>query len=206
MKRATIAAMTLGLLAGLCLTFTLGSYQPHNYRVPRGYIHLRPGGVDANDTPLTASTSTWYDVNDWVRIREDWGTVSISIYAYGDGDAAGDPNAGVFDANLYVVHEYGAPMHVCAVSGTIGEMELSHDPVVGWGSNYRSGSAPDPNHKWAEGPMTLNDESWRYPVGVSGEPNGVGEINFNPAGATHIQILFEKTDITTLYAIMTGRP
>ena len=206
MKRGIFAALALGVVFGVTFTLTLGSYQPHNYRIPRGYIHLRPGGVASDDTPLTNSTSTWYDVNDWVRIPEDWGSVSISIYAYGDGTGAGDPNAGVFDANLYVVHEYGAPMHICSLSGTIGELELSHDPVRGWGGNYRSGLGADPNHKWAEGPITLNDESWRYPVGLSGEANGVGEINFNPAGATHINILFEKTGISTLYAVMTGRP
>jgi len=207
-----LAAATLTLGLGLWIAEQAGGgYQPVSYRLPHYYKHLRPNGVSADDTPLTPSTSSWYDVNDAIAIPEEWslGSVSVSIYAYGDGTGEGDPNAGTFDANLYVVTEFGSAARVCALSGAIGDLELSHDPAAGWGSAYRPSQIADPNRKWAEGPMTIHTtaDCWRGPVSATGEPNGIGEITFKPAGATHAFILFDnKSNITKLYALLTGRP
>lgn len=212
--------MTLSLLALATLTLGLGlwindqaggSYQARTYQQPHYYMHLRPGGVTADDTQLTPSTSSWYDVNDAVPIPEEWslGSVSLSVYAYGDGTAEGDPNAGTFDANVYVVTEFGSAARVCALSGTIGELELSHDPTSRPPLAYRPSAIADPNHKWAEGAFTINTGAscWRTDVNATGETNGIGEVRFAPGGATHIVILFDNmASVTKLYALMTGRP
>ncbi len=190
-----------GLVAGL-----FGQTSNDPTRVPRGYVHIRPSGVSANDTALTVSTSSWHDVSGWQSIPQDWDSMSISFFAYGDGTGIGNPYGGSVTAKVYVVHEYGSAIPVVDVSLHVGNLELSHDPAYGPGSQYRASQVADPNHKWVDGPITVNQRMWRSPVEVTGISDGIGEINFNHAGATSIKVLFSsKTDITTIYAVMTGR-
>ncbi len=173
-------------------------------RVSHGYIHVRPGGVTADDTALTVTTSAWTHVRDWVEIPEDWDSVSISLYAYGDGDGAGDPNQGVVDCNLYVAHEFGPAIHVCRFSVEVGNLRLSHDPEPG--TRIRTDEAADTNTRWAEGPFTLTESFWRSPIWMSGKEDGVGELNFGHQGATRIRVnLDNMADATQWFVVMTGR-
>jgi len=183
----------------------LDAQGPTPKRSYHGYVQVRPGGVTANDTALTVSTSHWTVCDGWVDIKEEWDTVSLSFYAYGDGVGAGDPHGAVFDANLYVAHEYGSAIHVCRFSGEIGNLQMSCDPAYGPGSEYNGGSAST-DYKWAQGPFVLNESFWRSPIGVSGKEDGIGELNFNPSGATKIRVLFDNlADASTWYCVMTGR-
>jgi hypothetical protein len=202
MKRMILLALAALVVLGLSLG--QASYQPVEYKTFRGYLHIRPSGVSSNDTLPGLSTSSWTDVQGWQRIPEDWTSISISIYGYGDGDGAGNPENGTFTATVYLANEFGGAMDVCGVTGAIGQVRMSHDPVIGFGSEYAAGT-PDTDHKWAE-LMTLASECWRAPVNVAGKIDGIGEINFAPLGATHVKVFFTaKTNITTLYAVMTGR-
>jgi hypothetical protein len=202
MKRMALVLMAVLIALSVALS---GSDTPK--RQVHGYKHVRPGGVTANDAALTATTSTWGDIDDWVEIPEDWDSLSLSIYAYGDGSGAGDPHGAVFDANLYVAHEFGSALHACRFHGEIGNLQMSHDPAFGPGSQYAyAGGAADLNHKWAEGPFQLVESFWRTPVGMSGKVDGVGELNINHNGATKIKVLFDNTaDATQWFCVMTGR-
>lgn len=193
------------LVGAMFIEQSWATYTPTMYDVPRGYVHVRPGGVASDDTLPGADTSLWSNLEDWVRIPQDWSSISIAVYGYGDGSAEGNPENGTFTATVYLGHEYSGALDVCTVTGSIGQVQMSHDPVTGPGSEYRTGGVADPNYKWAE-LLTLSSECWRAPVSVSGKVNGIGEINVNPFGATHVKVFFtSKTNISTLYAVMTGR-
>jgi len=188
-----------GLVAGLA-----GGGTPR--RQARGYIHVRPGGVTADDAELTVTNSAWSTVRGWVEIPEEWDSLSISVYAYGDGSGAGDPHGAVADCNLYVAHAFGSAIHVCRFSVEVGNLRLSHDPAYGAGSQYRRDEAADENYKWAEGPFVLNESFWRTPIWMSGKVDGIGELNFNHQGATHVRVQFDNMqDATRWQAVMTGR-
>lgn len=196
----------LAAVLAVCVVLSMATAQPARRLVFHGYVHIRPGGVTANDAELTADAMAWNTVRDWVQIPEDWQSVSVSLYAYGDGVGAGDPHGAVVDCNLYVAHEFGSAMHVCRFSAEVGHLRLSHDPAYGPGSQYRSDELPDVNHKWAEGPFVLTEDFWRTPVRMSGKVDGVGELNFNHNGATHIRVnLDNMTDATRWHVVMTGR-
>jgi len=201
-----LCALIVLCLGGLVAGLFGQSASPTEYKVSHGYKHVRPGGVSSNDTALTVSTSSWHDVSEWQQIPEDWDSVSLSFYGYGDGSGPGSPNGGTANAYIYVVHEYGSAIHVANVTLHFGQLQMSHDPAYGWGSHYRTSQVADPNHTWADGPISSSQQSWRSPVQVSGTTNGIGEVSFNHQGATRIRVLFDgKADVTTVFAVMTGR-
>lgn len=194
-----------GLFVFLVAVSTISLSQPTPQRQVHGYRHIRPGGVTTNDTALTVSTSHWTVCNGWATIPEEWDSISLSVYAYGDGDGAGDPHGAVFDANLYVAHEYGSAIHVCRFSGEVGNLQMSCDPVSGPGSEYNGGAAST-DYKWAQGPFVLNESFWRTPIYMSGKADGIGELNFNHNGATKIRVQFDNlADASKWYCVMTGR-
>ncbi|MFH0983100.1 MAG: hypothetical protein V2A79_16395, partial [Planctomycetota bacterium] len=137
-------------------------------------------------------------------------SITISFYGYGDanGHDPNDPNQGVFDVNVYLVEPHGSWEHIASVSLTIGELEMTHNPVTGWAIN--SGSLePNEAYKWAEGPGTDNladGNAWPSPVQHTGRTNGIYRMTVDPLGAQALVVRYDNiTGVSRVYGIVKGR-
>jgi hypothetical protein len=157
--------------------------------------------VATNDTALTKNTRQWTDIKaKAVDIPPSWNSVTIAMYAYGDGSGGGDPNTGTFSWRLYTCRKYGPAQLAAYGTGAIGEQILSHDPTDGTPLTLTN-----EDYKWAELPV-LTSTVWSSDVNVSGASDDVGTINFDPLGAWGIYVeITNLTSITNLYVVFTGR-
>ncbi len=152
--------------------------------------------VSSNDTVPDPNGMTWTAAGTYgVDIEETENTISLGFYAY---YSAGDPNAGTFDANVYLVEEYGGWERIASISVAVGEMELTHNPVTGAALN--GGSLPaNESYKWCEGTFTDNlsdSDAWPTTVNLSGVTNGVGKLNVDPLGAKKLVVLIDNKSAT----------
>lgn len=163
--------------------------------------------VSSNDTTPDPNGMTWTAAQTYGSDIEEYeNTISLAFYAY---YSAGDPNAGTFDCNIYLVEENGGWEHFASVTCAVGEMELTHDPVTGTALN--GGSLPDgESYKWAEGPFTDNlsdSDAWPTPINISGVTNGIGRLNVDPLGAKQVVVLIDNKSatITNVTVLKKGR-
>jgi len=178
--------------------------------IQNGWAHARKGGagVSANDTVPDPNAMSWGDLPATAfDIREQWSTLSLAFYAYGDGTGDGDPNAGTCDVNVFFVTEYSSWEKIASFSIAIGELELDTYPVERTEIN---GGNLDPNesYKWAEGPFTDHSSGgyWPTTVNFSGTTNSIGRMNVSRLEAGHLVVFLDnKSGFTTVFPVVTGR-
>lgn len=158
--------------------------------------------VTANDTALAATTKTWSAIGSvFHAVPPEWTNVSISFYAYGDGDGAGSPNNGTFDFAVYVARKYGGATLVCSQNdAVVGACQLSHVPNSGV-----AGSLPNTDFCWVDTTAVTHD----WPTGVlEGNDDGADEIasiNFDMLGHRGIYIIVnDMTNVTSVTYSITG--
>lgn len=167
------------------------------------------GAVSANDAAVEPNEMTWSNTSgQYINLDEREATVSLAFYAYGDGTGDGDPNAGTVDVNVYLVEPYGSWEHVASFTVSIGELELTDDPV--YGTPINAGSLdPNESYKWADGPFTnnLNDaDAWPTAGNFSGSTNGIGRFNIDTLGAQGLIVRYDNmASMTRIYGVVKGR-
>jgi len=148
-----------------------------------GVAAANAGHVDVNDAELDPNAMTWQNTGGYLMILPDWKYDTIAFLAYGDGNGDGDPNAGTFDVNVYLVDSYSSWDHVCDFNCTVGELEATHNPVTGVAFN--SGSLdPNESYKYAEGEFgSQTSYNWLSTPEYTGDPNTIGRCTLDPWGA-----------------------
>ena len=159
--------------------------------------------VTTNDTALTTDTRAWATIGTLASpIPSEWNTISIGFVGYGDGDGAGAPTSGTFTWKVYVCSQYGGAELVANGTGSIGTTQLSHWPETG---DALSDGAANSNYCWGDKPV-LTQQYWAQTVGVSGETDGVGRINFDRLDEYGLYVeVAGLTSVTTLYVYAKGR-
>jgi len=209
-----LALLLLGtLLHSAPITNPMANYgEPANrlVTIQQPWVYARniatTGYVGANDATPDPNAMTWQNTGTYLPIPAEWNHVSIGFLAYGDGNGAGDPNAGVFDCNVYIVDTYGSWDHVAEFSVAVGELEATHNPVTGAEINGGSLDLAE-SYKWAEGNFTSTTSyDWIATLDYTGCTNGIGRLNFDAMGARVLVILIDNISATTrIFPVVKGR-
>ncbi len=183
-----------------------GATGQHGWRWVRNTrAATNPGAVTADDAATGVTTQTWGDtVNNYVNLDPSESTITLSFFAYGDGDGVGNPASGTVDVNVFLVEPYGSWEKIASVSLTVGDLQLSHNPVTGAALD-----GSDPNYKWCDGAGTdnlNNTNAWPTPVRLSGSTDGIFRLSVDTLGAQALVVRYDNiASLTRIYGVVKGR-
>jgi hypothetical protein len=160
--------------------------------------------MTADDTNFTASNMDWRSADaNGIDIPENWASLDIFIYAYGDGSGGGSPANGAAVLKFYGAPLYGPFIPIEDVNVQIGTAQLSHLPTVG---TVLWGGLPDPNYCWAD-TITRVEHYWPQGVKMQSVPSGyVGYIHiFDRLSMKKIWVKASGMEnVTSITVVMTG--
>jgi hypothetical protein len=167
-------------------------------------------GVSADDATPDPNSKTWtaYEAGTYFNLSDRTEHYTLSFYAYGDGNDhdPNDPNGGVWDVNVYLVDRYSSWSRIGSFGVTVGELELTHNPVTGLAFN---GGALEPNEAYKAADVfttALSADIWTDANDIEGETNGWGRFNFKSHGAYGVVVLIDNiSDVEKVYPIIKPR-